>query len=859
MDDLIEHLNRGGAYAYYWLKEPDGSSKTIWYPVGQMPDIPPDATNVYFGVNPCKAIPQAKRKDGTPIPPEFQRATLDNLAAINCLFAEFDAKDYGDKDKILRHLDNLSIHPNVIVDSGGGYHCYWILFSPMKIIDHATLEYFQSIQARWVLHVGGDKGAKDLCRVLRVPGTYNYKYDPPEEVIIINQDMHYYELPDLIAILPPEPEKQEAPETNHPVLAGNSKTWIDRALSRRVPGMSNEVGFWLAAQLRDDGISVSEAESAMLAYARGVRIAGSKSGYTDKEALDSLRSAYRSSKREPAKNLSKPVTISGAGKAAKSQPEKRNGNGHHPAGESIENYLPDESQWPDDQEVTDQVAEPPAESQGPTSSEQAIVTASPSDEAMQDLTVKNFDASAGDYQPFERVKRALDENEDGDARLLADLFRGRILFDHSDKTWYMWNKHYWERDRVGKMYRLVSSRLAPQYLHAAADAQRAEREKLAETLTSRAYMLRTKKRMENIMNLCAMQSGIGITGEEWDSDPWLLGCPNGVIDLHTGKLRDGKPSDYIRAHTTTAYNPLAKCEQWQSFLSAVYCSDEKVIGYVRRLFGYAITGLSKERIMPVFVGEGANGKGTMLETLGNVLGDDISLSTDSEALMDIQRPGSGAQPFIYDLRGKRMVWASESPEGKRLNTTLVKKLTGGDRLNVRKLHSNPVQFKPTHTIFLLTNHKPHVSANDQAIWDRMRLIHFTQRWVQNPQAENEHKEDPFMIEKLTSEREGILAWLVRGCLEWQEIGLSTPDSISNATKEYREEEDTLGLYMGERCIIKTGLEVKSSALYSDYVDWCKESNMSAMSVTAFGTRIKKRFPAVHKEQGNYYTGIGLNY
>lgn len=863
MDDLIELLNRGGTYAYYWLKEPDGSSKTIWYPVGQMPDIPPDATNVYFGVNPCKAIPQAKRQDGKPIPPEYQRATLENLAAINCLFAEFDAKDYGgDKDRILQHLDNLSIQPNVIVDSGGGYHCYWLLYSPMQIIDHATLEYFRGIQYRWVQHVGGDVGAKDLCRVLRVPGTYNYKYDPPEEVIIISQDMHYYELPDLIAILPPEPEQQ--PQDAPPLrsdLPPNAKNWLDKALAKRTPGMSNEVGFWLAAQLRDDGISQGEAESIMLNYASGVRMAGSKSGYSDKEALDTLRSAYRSTPRKPARNMNKPVTIPGTRPAAKSQPEKRNGNGHHLAGGNIENYLPDESQWPDGPEVTDLVPPSPAESQGPTPSEQAIVTAPPPDEAVQDPNAENGDAGHGKraprYLPFATVKAALDAQEYGDAELMAEFYRGKMVYDHAEGAWYLWRGHYWERDKVGIVYRAIARKIAPQYLHAAAEAAEAGQDDTSKKMAARAAALRNKKRMDNVLSLASRQDGIALTGDEWDADPWVLGCGNGVIDLRSGKIRPGRPEDYIRAHSPVMWDQYATCPTWQRFMSEVFGGDADLVAFMRRLLGYSITGLTREHVFPVLWGEGRNGKSTMLETLADVLGNDIATSSQADALMDASRGGDGPKPFIWSLRGKRLVWASESNEGRRINEGLVKQLTGGDRLNVRTLHSKPVEFLPTHTLLLLTNHKPHINADGSAIWDRVYLIPYTQRFIDQPQAENEHKRDPDLREKLQAELPGILAWLVRGCLEYQTLGLIAPAAIVAATSEYRDEEDTTGMYVQERCILKDGAEVKSSLLYQDYSSWCKENGIQPMSITAFGKWIKKRVKSRRDGDGVYLEGIGL--
>jgi putative DNA primase/helicase len=241
-----------------------------------------------------------------------------------------------------------------------------------------------------------------------------------------------------------------------------------------------------------------------------------------------------------------------------------------------------------------------------------------------------------------------------------------------------------------------------------------------------------------------------------------------------------------------------------------------------------------------------------------VLGNDLATSSQADALMDAARGGGdGPKPFVYALRGKRLVWASESNEGRRINEGLVKQLTGGDRLNVRTLHSKPVEFKPTHLLLMITNHKPHINADGSAIWERVLLIPFCQRFVDSPQGGIEHKRDPFLKEKLRAELPGILAWLVMGCMEWQEGGIKPPPAVSAATAEYREDEDTIALFLDEKVTIRENSHVKASELYKAYSDWCKEFNFMAMSLTAFSTRMKGRFKWQHTKTGNYFDGLTL--
>ena len=460
--------------------------------------------------------------------------------------------------------------------------------------------------------------------------------------------------------------------------------------------------------------------------------------------------------------------------------------------------------------------------------------------------------------PFEQIKQAFDEQESGDARLLASLAENRAVFDHAHGAWYLWTGHHWQADQNGFMYRVVSNELAPLYLRAAATAQESDNSELSKALTKRAAALRTKKRMDAVIFLAARTDSLALTGNEWDGNPLLLGVKNGVIDLQTGEFRAGKPEDYILSYAPTDWRGIDEpAPRWTAFLDDIFSGDNALCDFVQRLFGYGISGKKTERILPILWGEGANGKSTMLEVISCVLGTSLSMSTQADALMDSPKGGDGPRPFVYALRGKRMVWASESNEGRRINAGLVKQLTGNDRITVRTLHTRPVEFSPTHLIMLLTNHKPHISADDLAIWDRVILLPFTSRFVDNPGA-GEKQRDRDIQDKLKAESSGILAWLVRGHLAWQTQGLNPPESVKQATRDYQQSEDTLGQFISDSCIVADGAKVAACALYEQYKRWCADNNIPAMTGTAFGNHLTRRFPN-KKRVGNCqtYFGIGL--
>ena len=462
------------------------------------------------------------------------------------------------------------------------------------------------------------------------------------------------------------------------------------------------------------------------------------------------------------------------------------------------------------------------------------------------------------------IKEYFQRNEKGDAELFVQMFKGRVVYDHSSKEWYVWRGQYWEQDRKREVFEYVMNRVAAEYLQEARNLRALGGEEAAvnsEKFIKRTNSLLAKKRVDNVLFIAQSDPAIALSGDEWDASPDLLPVNNGVIDLRTGKRQDCLPTEYIRAHAPVDWSDAEYvCPIWEKTLQVIFDGDEEMITFIQRLFGYAITGYTTEHKLPIFWGEGRNGKTTILETLSDVLGQDICLTTQADSLMDTRRSGDGPQPFVYALRGKRLAWATESREGQKINLGLIKLLTGGDTLNVRTLHSKPVMFQPTHKIMLLTNHKPSIPADEQAAWDRVFLIPFPMRFVDNPKSENERKQDRTLRQKLRSEYPGILAWLIRGCLAWQDQGLNAPASIQKATEAYRENEDTIRQFIDECCVEGQGHEVKAGELYKCYQAWAANYDLHDMSLKAFGTRMHRRYgEPVKKNTGIHYQGIALSH
>ena len=469
-----------------------------------------------------------------------------------------------------------------------------------------------------------------------------------------------------------------------------------------------------------------------------------------------------------------------------------------------------------------------------------------------------------------QILKCFHSNEDGDARLFSMLHKNRFIYDHGSQRWYVWHGHFWKEDLTNQamagINNVIECYAAEAKLRAwaavkaekAGKSDEAKKEvKLQEDLLKRIRTLQGAQRKRNVLFLATV--GQGLTGDEWDRNPWLLGCQNGVIDLRSGEHRQGQTEDYIKTVAPTNWKGLEEpCPTWQRFLSDIFESDAELISYVQSLFGYGITGMTILHIIAILHGAGRNGKGTLLETLKYILGD-LAYKAEAELLLEqkFNRQSGAPNSGVLSLRGKRLVWCSETEEGRRFNTSRVKELVGGDTLNARAPYApRHVEFLPSHLLMLLTNNKPAASAGDYALWQRIHLIPFKISFVDKPILSHESKADPNLLAKLKTEASGILAWLVLGCLKWQSQGLIPPKMVQTATKEYQADEDIIGHFIEDVCIVSDRVQVQAGELYKAYREWCDDNGHNQLSGTRFGKEIKRRFDC-YKTNYVFYKGIGL--
>jgi putative DNA primase/helicase len=433
----------------------------------------------------------------------------------------------------------------------------------------------------------------------------------------------------------------------------------------------------------------------------------------------------------------------------------------------------------------------------------------------------------------------------GNAERMIALVGSKIRYIHPWKKWLTFNGKRWEIDNRARINRYAKRTVRNIYREAA----RTEDPDRKAALLKWAHRSETRPRLEAMIALAACELGVPAMPEDLDRDPWLLNCLNGTLDLQTGTLRPHNPDDMLTKVVPVAFDPDAKCELWESTLK-LFLVDDAMIAFWQRLFGYACTGVVRDQILPIAWGEGANGKSTILGAMLAVLGPDYAMKCSPEFLME--RRGESHPTERASLFGKRLVIAMETGEGASINETLIKELTGNERMSARRMREDVWEFDPTHKVFMGTNHKPQIKGTDYAIWRRVKLVPFTTTLT----PEQAQLDVP---ERLRAEYAGILAWAVRGCLDWQANGLGEPQAVIDATAEYREDQNTFGKFISEECLIHPDMRSQSSLLFARYTAWAKNANYHPMNIRRFGEKLMSEVRSLKKVKSSdiWYQGIGL--
>ncbi len=433
----------------------------------------------------------------------------------------------------------------------------------------------------------------------------------------------------------------------------------------------------------------------------------------------------------------------------------------------------------------------------------------------------------------------------GNARRFVVQHAHRARFCHPWGKWLIWDGRRWAVDRTGAAERLAKETARSILVEASREPDKDRMRELAKF----AVASQSIARLTSMLRGAQSEPEIAILPEVLDVDPWLLNVENGTIDLRTGELRPHCQSDYLTKLAPVEYHPDAEYLTWRDILWRIFAERIELIECLQRWAGYALTALATESVLPIWYGVGANGKSTVANALLELMGTDYSMKAPPDLLM--AKRGESHPTERSDLFGKRLVVCNETDEGRRLAESLVKDLTGGDRIRARRMREDFWEFRPTHKLVICTNHRPEVRGSDHAIWRRLRLVPFT---VVIP----DHEQDKRLGEKLRDELPGILAWAVRGCLWWQREGLAWPADVTRATEEYRADQDVIAAFIADCCIVDERMRVKATPLFDAYKAWCEQTGEAVVSQRRFGAAMSERGFKRYTNNGRWYAGLGLN-
>lgn len=415
------------------------------------------------------------------------------------------------------------------------------------------------------------------------------------------------------------------------------------------------------------------------------------------------------------------------------------------------------------------------------------------------------------------------------------------MFCHELGSWFIWDGRRWGKDVAAEIMRMAYETVRLIYVEAGNEENATKRKKIGQW----AKASESKGKIEAMVQLACHQNGIPVRLNELDRDTGLINCRTGIIDLRTGQQLPHKRDSLITKLVDVDYDRSAQCPTWHTFLDLVTGGDPDLQEFLQVAVGYSITGRTDEQCLFFLHGAGANGKTTFCETIRAIIGE-YTARTDVEALLKASARGHGPSPYIAVLAGTRFALSSEIPEGKKLNESLVKDLTGGDTIVARLLYSNPVTFTPTHKLWLFGNYLPRVIGTDWGFWRRVRVIPFM---VTIPKSEQLPMKE--VLETFLKEAAGIFTWAIEGSVKWHESGLPLPQSVRDATSAYKTEQDVIQEFVDEWCDLHPDYSVLKEVLFNRFRDWCDKSNEKEM-----GSKTRKWFTGQLTKRGMTHSGAG---
>jgi putative DNA primase/helicase len=399
----------------------------------------------------------------------------------------------------------------------------------------------------------------------------------------------------------------------------------------------------------------------------------------------------------------------------------------------------------------------------------------------------------------------------GNAEYMIDIYGAELRFDVDARQWLHWCGSHWQYDTTGEIERIARDTVRSMYdlLKDITDPDKAKQ------MFGHIRKSESKPRLEAMIGLAQYCPGIPVRSSELDADHWLINCQNGTVDLRTGMLHEHRQSDMIAKMAPINFVPEAQCPRFLQFLDEVFVGDSDIASFAQRMIGYCLTGDTREESIFILYGRGQCGKSKFVEIICRVLGDYVR---NTPVTTFVERNDTSTAD-LASLVGSRLVTASEADEHQAFNEPLLKRISGRDPVTCRHLYKSFFTYVPTFKVVFSTNDVPRIRSQSFAMKRRVKIVPFRQRFYDPEEGKLPIKDDR-LWEKLTSEVEGIFAWAVRGCLEWQKNGLQVPPAIRREINRLFDEQDPLAEFIDQKCVLGLDESIEVNKLWREYLEWC---------------------------------------
>ena len=467
----------------------------------------------------------------------------------------------------------------------------------------------------------------------------------------------------------------------------------------------------------------------------------------------------------------------------------------------------------------------------------------------QDIVDEEFtnldpDSKSPEFQPdITKLTLSLDEmaphtnprygrDEIGMGNMFADFFKPIARYNSERGIWYVYDGTVWQPDtenlKVAELAKLLADKL---YVFALTITEEDARKRFID----RVRKLQLRKHRETMLK--DAKSVFPLSMRSFDQDIYLFNCKNGTLDLRTMEFREHRPEDYLTKVSPVNYDPKADCPRWHTFMDEIMQGDKARADYLQKAIGYALTGDTKMECLFILYGPTSrNGKGTTMESILRIMGEYGKNADPTMLQAKFNAQSNGPTEEIARLAGARFVNISEPAKKLTIDAALTKRLTGNDTITARYLHENSFEFRPNFKIFINTNHRPNIT--DLTLFDsgRIKILPFDRHF-----DEKEQDKDLKTTFAKPENMSGILNWMLEGYKMFRSQGLEMPDSVINATDDYRKASDKIAQFC-EACLVsKPGAMLRSKSVYNRYKQWSEANGYHAEGIKNFKTEFLKHY------------------